>query len=149
MADQELLRELNRDIWHPFRESYGALDASAFLALHAPELIRAGGPDKQVCGYPEYAAQIEEWFATLRERGETVTIDFRFTERLAAGGLASERGLLRITATRPSGESKTFYGQFHTLARKVEDTWRITADYDANPGTLTEEDFRAGAEIDS
>jgi hypothetical protein len=36
----DLLRQLNNDIWHPFRLAYSKLDAPAFLDVHAPELIR-------------------------------------------------------------------------------------------------------------
>jgi ketosteroid isomerase-like protein len=149
LTDSELLRELNQDVWHAFRQAYGARDAKAFLALHAPELIRAGGPDKQVHDFDEYAAQTEEWFTGLTERGESVGIEFRFLERIASVDLASERGVYRITAVRPSGEQRVFYGRFHTFVRKIDGTWRIAVDYDSDEGgTITDETFTAGAEID-
>jgi len=149
MADGELLRELNRDVWHAFRRAYGARDAAAFLALHTPDLIRAGGPDKQVHGFADYAAQTTQWFADLTERGDSIGIDFRFLERIAAGELASERGVFRITATRAGGEPRVFYGQFHTFARKTDGSWRIAADYDSNEGgTVTAETFAAAADIE-
>ncbi|RAS63229.1 hypothetical protein C8D87_107378 [Lentzea atacamensis] len=52
-ADIDLLRQLNNDIWPPFRLAYSRMDVSAFLDLYAPELIRAGagGPAKQVFGF--------------------------------------------------------------------------------------------------
>ena len=134
MADGELLRELNRDIWHPFRRSYGSRDATAFLALYTPDLIRAGGPAQQVHGFEEYAAQTGQWFADLTERGDGIGIEFRFLERIASGGLASERGVFRITATQAGGQQRTFYGRFHTFARKQDGRWRIAADYDSNEG---------------
>jgi uncharacterized protein (TIGR02246 family) len=148
-ADGAALRELNRDVWHAFRRAYGAGDAAAFLALHAPDLVRAGGPDKQVYGVAEYAAQTEEWFARLAGRGDRVGIEFRFLERIATGELASERGVYRITAVRAGGERRIFYGRFHTFARKSGGRWRIAVDYDSDEGgTVTEETFTAGAEID-
>jgi len=142
----ELLSELDRDIWRPFREAYGALDAEAFLALYSADLIRAGGPTKAVYGYPEYATQTKQWFAGLRERGSTVDIEFRFAERIAAGGLASERGVFRLTAARSTGDQRTFYGRFHTFARKIEGHWRIAVDYDSDEnGAVTEATFRAAS----
>jgi ketosteroid isomerase-like protein len=60
MANGELLQELNRDVWHAFRRTYGARDAKAFLDLYTPDLLRAGGPEQQVIGFAEYAAQTEE-----------------------------------------------------------------------------------------
>jgi ketosteroid isomerase-like protein len=149
VADIELLRELNRDVWHAFVRAYGAQDAAAFLAVHSPDLIRAGGPEKQVHGFAEYAAQTEQWFAGLTERGDGIGIEFRFLERIASGDLASERGVYRITATRATGEQRVFYGRFHTFSRRTGGGWRIAVDYDSNEGgTVTEETFAAGAGID-
>jgi ketosteroid isomerase-like protein len=149
MVDAEILHELNRDIWHAFVRAYGARDAKAFLAVHSPDLIRAGGPEKQVHGFDEYAEQTEEWFAGLTERGDGIGIEFRFLERIASGGLASERGIYRITATRATGEQRIFYGRFHTFARKSGDGWRIAVDYDSDEGgTVTAATFAAGADID-
>jgi hypothetical protein len=88
-VDTDLLRQLNNDIWHPFRLAYAKLDAPAFLDLHAPELIRAGGPAKQVFGFAGYSDQTEKWFAELADRGSSVTISFRFVERSASNNLAS------------------------------------------------------------
>lgn len=64
------MRQLNNDIWHPFRLAYSKLDAPAFLAVHAPELIRAGGPAKQVFGFVERICvdyDTDERSATLEE----------------------------------------------------------------------------------
>ncbi len=118
MADNELLRELNNDIWHAFSRVHG--DADAFLALYAPDLIRAGGPTRNVLGFAEFAEITRQWLADLAERGSTVDIEFRFTERIAANGLASERGVFRMTARRATGEERVFYGRFHTFSRRTE-----------------------------
>ena len=148
MTDRALLAELDRDIWHAFRRAYAARDVEAFLALHLPELIRAGGPARDVHGYDEYAAQTGGFFAELTRRGDGIEIDFRFTERIAAAGLASERGVFRITATPAEGDQRVFYGRFHTFARKVDGRWRIAVDYDSNEGgTVDAESFAAGAAI--
>jgi ketosteroid isomerase-like protein len=149
MADGELLRELNRDVWHAFVRAYGARDGKAFLAVHSPDLMRAGGPEKQAYGYAEYAAQTEQWFAELIERGDDIAIEFRFDERIASGDLASERGVYRITASLTTGEQRVFYGRFHTFSRRAGGRWRIAVDYDSNEGgTVTEESFASGADID-
>jgi ketosteroid isomerase-like protein len=141
MTDLDLLRELNRDVWHPFRAAYGACDTDASLALYAPSLIRAGGPSKSVQTYAEVAAETAPWFAGALARGITLGIDFRFVERLAAGGLASERGIYRITA----GDD-VFHGRFHTFSRRIDDRWQITVDYDTPESDPTA--FTAAREID-
>jgi len=149
VADAELLHALNRDIWDTFRDAYAAQDIDAFMALNAPELIRAGGPLKEVKSFDGYAAETAQWFADLTSRGDGIAIEFRFVERIASADLASERGIFQITATRPGAPDKIFYGKFHTFARNVAGRWRVVADYDSNEGgTVTEETFLAATPID-
>lgn len=147
--DTDLLRQLNDDVWHPFRLAYSMLDAPAFLELHAPELIRAGGPANQVSGFADYSGQIERWFTDLSDRGSSVTIAFRFVERIVANDLASERGLFQIVSKRADGDERTFYGRFHTYARRMDGRWRICADYDTDERSATlEEEYLAGVDVD-
>lgn len=152
MTANPLFGELNRDIWHPFVRTYRDRDLKAFLGLYHPDLIRAGGPAKEVYGYDRFAADTAAWFTTCAERGDSLGIEFRFTERIAADDLASERGVLRITATRPGADDLVFHSQFHTFARKAAGRWRIVADYDTNDsddgGVITPETFAAAAEVD-
>ncbi|GGU52141.1 YybH family protein [Lentzea flava] len=145
----DLLRQLNDQIWHPFRLAYAKLDAPAFLDLYAPELIRAGGPAKQVLGLAEYSDQIEDWFAELANRGSSVTIAFRFVERIASRDLASERGIFQIVSKRSENDERTFYGRFHTCARRTDGRWRICMDYDTDERSATlEEEFLAAVDVD-
>src|ERR1044071_7124808 len=107
----ELLRELNSDLWKPLSAAYAARDAAAFLALHTPDLVRASGTNGTVFGLGEYAAQVEPWFAGAAARGDALGITFRFTERLATRGLASERGVYRIVVEAVGTDRITFHGR--------------------------------------
>jgi ketosteroid isomerase-like protein len=148
-VDTDLLRQLNNDIWHPFRLAYAKLDARAFLDVHAPGLIRAGGPAKQVFGFADYSDQIETWFAELADRGSSVTISFRFVERIASDNLASERGIFQIVSKRADGDGRTFYGRFHTYARRTDGRWRIVVDYDTDERSAAlAEEFLAAIDVD-
>jgi ketosteroid isomerase-like protein len=143
VTDVTLLAELNRDVWEPFRAAYRAYDNDGYLALHTDNLIRVGGPGRAVQSAAEVAAETGPWFAGAAERGLALSIDFRFVERLAAGGLASERGIYRIGA----GDD-VFYGRFHTFCRQIDGRWRITVDYDSNDGTVDEAAFAAATALD-
>jgi ketosteroid isomerase-like protein len=148
VADIEVLSELNTDVWHAFRRAYAAGDGAAFMALYTPDLIRAGGPDQSVYGFAEYAAQTTDWFAGLGASGDSIDIDFRFLERIASAGRASERGIYQITATH-DGDQRVFYGKFHTFSRKTAGRWQIAVDYDSNEGgTITAASFAAASPID-
>jgi ketosteroid isomerase-like protein len=144
-----LLHELNRDIWHPFRQAYGALDADAYLALHGADLIRVSGRSKEIFDLAGYAAQVQPWMADLRAGGRTVAIDFRFTERIVTGDLASESGVFELTVTRPDGDRRRMYGRFLTCSRRVEGRWRIVVDHDTDDGgTVDGDTYAAGRPLD-
>jgi ketosteroid isomerase-like protein len=145
----ELLRELNSDVWEPFRAAYAACDTDAFLALHTPDLIRASGTDGTVFGLSGYAAQVRPWFAGMAARGDRLDITFRFAERVAAQDLASERGVYRIVLEPVGADRVTFHGRFHTFTRKVGAAWRIAVDYDTNDaGVVTSATYEAAAAQD-
>ncbi|HET7018871.1 MAG TPA: nuclear transport factor 2 family protein [Streptosporangiaceae bacterium] len=136
-------------MWRAYRHAYNSGDAEAFIALHTPELIRAGGPAMTISGFRDFAAITRQWLTELAERGDTVEIEFRFTERIVDGDLASERGVYQLTARRVTGEMKVMYGRFHTFARKANGRWRIVADYDSDEnGSVTAEDFDSAAAMD-
>jgi ketosteroid isomerase-like protein len=149
MTDSFLLDELNRDIWHPFRRTYRTSDRNGFLSLYHPDLIRAGGPTKEVYGFDRLATDTTEWFSEVSARGDGLDIEFRFTERIALGELASEQGCYRITLSRADAEDRVLYGRFYTFARKTGTRWRIVVDYDANGDVAsTAEVFDAAAGVD-
>jgi ketosteroid isomerase-like protein len=137
----ELLTELNRDVWEPFRVAYRSCDTPAYLALHTPDLIRVGGPRRVVQGYEEMAAEVGPWFADAAAKGLLLAIDFRFTERLADGERASERGIYRIEV---GGE--VLFGRFHTFSRKSGGRWRMAVDYDSDDGATLDETHWSAAQ---
>lgn len=143
-----VLDELNRDIWQPFRRTYGDRDLAGYLDLYDRDLIRAGGPAGEVYGYDHLAAETTGWFAKVAANGDRLDIDFRFTERIAADGLASERGYYQITATLADGGTRVRYGRFHTFARQRDGRWRLVVDYDTDEPAVTAESFAAAAGIE-
>ncbi|GAA0917767.1 hypothetical protein GCM10009557_89520 [Virgisporangium ochraceum] len=114
----DLLAQLNRDIWKPFAAAYGALDAGALMDL-----------------------------AMVADRGDRIGIEFRFHERIAAGDLASERGLFGLSVVPAEGEPRERYGRFHTVARRVDGRWRFAVDYDTVGGADAAA-FGAAAAVD-
>ena len=100
-------------------------------------------------GFADYSDQIEKWFADLADRGSSVTISFRFVERIAVNELASERGIFQIVSKRADGDGRTFYGRFHTYARRTDGRWRLCVDYDTDERSETlEEEYLAAVGVD-
>lgn len=107
---------------------------------------RRTGPAKQAFGFADYSDQIEKWFA---DRGSSVSISFRFVERIASNDVASERGIFQMVSKRADGDGRTFYGRFHTYARRTDGRWRICVDYDTDERSATlEEEFLAAIDVD-
>jgi len=145
----EFLRELNRDIWEPFRAAYARMDADAYLALHSADLLRVEADEKWLGGLDDYAARVRPAFAQLAAKGAVMDIDFRFTERIAAGGNASERGVYRLAVTPPGEEPRLHFAEFRTVARKHEGTWRIVLDHDhSDHGSVGVQRYTAAHALD-
>lgn len=143
----DLLTQLNRDIWNPFAAAYGALDADAFMDLNHPDVVHVDGTGGRITGYEEYAGQMRAFFAMVAERGDRIGIEFRFHERIAAGDLASERGLFRLSVVPADGGPRERYGRFHTVARRADGRWRFAVDYDTVDGADATA-FEAAAAVD-
>ena len=147
--DAALLAELNRDIWIPFHEAYRDGEPEKYIALHRPEFIRGEGSRKVVRTLDEYSAGVRRSFEIWKQRGLKIDLQFRFSERIAKGGQASERGIYRFALTTPEGRTDVFYGQFHTFSRKADGRWQFVVDYDSDEGgTIGETQYRAAAAID-
>lgn len=145
-----LLKEINRDIWIPFTESWAKNDVAQFNALHAEDFIRAtGGTSQSMRDRESYATQNRQRFASRKQKNERMLIDFSFFERIADEVMASERGVYQITRINANGEEFQSYGRFHCFHKKINDHWYIAVDYDSDDGTpLTEADFKAGKAMD-
>lgn len=126
----ELLRELNRDIWEPFRAAYARGDAEAYLSLHADDLLRVEADENWLGGLDDYAGRVRPAFDRLAADQAALEIDFRFVERIASGDRASERGIYRLAVTMPGAEPQVHFAKFHTVARKQQGSWRIILDHD-------------------
>jgi len=141
-----LLAELNNDIWLPFSEAYTDGDSAAYLALLAPDFLRVEGDRKVIRNLADYTTSVRRTFEGAADREEKLNISFRFTERIARGDLASERGIYELVLADNDGNVERLYGRFHVIARKLEGKWRLVMDYDSNEGgTITRATFLAAA----
>jgi ketosteroid isomerase-like protein len=148
LAIADLLTEINRDVWIPFRAAYAHRDPEAFIALHSPDVIRVEGNGGWVGGFEEYAGRLREWFQWVEVQEGQLDIRFRFVERHANADAASERGVYRLTLTYPEAEERVWFGRFHTLCRKLDGSWRIAFDYDSDEsGRVDETTFDAASEM--
>jgi len=144
MTDIDIVEELRRDIWRPFVEAYANRDVEAFGALHAPDLIRAEAASGWAGGLDEYVERVGAFFADMTAKDADLRIAFRFGEHVTSGEVASERGVYQIVMAVPGEQELTFYGRFHTFARKAGGRWRIVVDHDTDRDVGEDDFYGAG-----
>jgi ketosteroid isomerase-like protein len=139
------LRDINRDIWQPFIVAYGSMDAELYKSLHTMDFIRAQGDSKTLPTRDAYFGNSAKWFADVKQKGEKLAIQFRFTERFANGEVGSERGIYELKSFDKDGKLLwTGYGKFHVFLKKQVGVWKIAVDYDSNEkNTMGEEAYQA------
>jgi ketosteroid isomerase-like protein len=122
--------DINREVWRPFMQAYAALDVDLFASLHEPGFVRVESSSGWIGDLAGYRARTSQGFDRARERGDSLAIEFRFTERLADGDLASERGVYCVTVTAPDSSAQVFHGRFHSVHRRVDGRWQLLLDHD-------------------
>lgn len=143
-ASQNNHKEIDAQVWRPFIQSFGALDAEGFLDVHSKDLVRSGRESNQILNWTGYLAQTREGNNRTRSDGSRRTIELRFTERLANDSQAIDVGIYKTTMFPKQGNSRSFYGRFHVVLRKEGNTWKILVDTDSSEGgTISEKDFLA------
>jgi ketosteroid isomerase-like protein len=129
--------ELNRDVWHPFVKALNETDIDGYLAVHHPDVLRVsldrGG---LVHGGDHYRNTLQTLFGKIKTSGSTQHIEFRFTERMVADKVASERGFYKFTYTTGNANNAPYqatviFGSFHVISQKDENgRWKIRMDFD-------------------
>lgn len=136
-AKEEILYQIDSQIWMPFQESFTSGDATAFNALHTDDVLRITGNEIRIG--EEYKNQIRDAYNNP-DRSKR-TIEFAFEQRTHRDSIAYEVGMYKITLPDSGRE---FYGRFHVVLKKTNGTWKIAQDWDAekvNGNPVAKEDF--------
>ena len=122
-------REIDDQVWTPFKKAYKNFDAILMNDLHTDDFIRANS--WRITVGDEYKKQNAKRYQESRERGDQRSIDFVFDSRKATDDLAVETGFYIVTSVR-DGVSNDYYGYFNVILRKEEGTWKIAYDWDTD-----------------
>ena len=134
---------INEQVWHPFREAWGARHPTSFNALHTDDVIRAGSWGMRIG--EEYKQNNEATMPSFD--GPQRAIDFTFEQRVFRENVAYEVGYYRITVWPKRQEEQHYYGYFHVVLRKEGDTWKIAQDWDSDhvgPHAIGSKAFESG-----
>lgn len=124
------LRDIDDDVWRRFQRAYAALDLDGFVGIHDSALVRVESGARTIDGLGAYTERTAAGFARASRDGDALSIDFRFTDRIADEDMACDRGVYRVVITGADRSEQTFYGRFHTILRRSDAGWRIALDHD-------------------
>lgn len=123
---QELIREVNEQVWQVFKTSYETRDSEQFRSIHLKDVLRVHGGGIRL-GF-EYHQEIAAWKPL--PAGMSLRIDFAFEARKFRDTVGYEVGYYRLIYERTGMASDTSYGRFHVVLKKVDQQWKIAQDYD-------------------
>jgi len=135
--------------WDKFYKAFSTLDYTLMAEIHSKDLVRVSG-GKRILDYDTYINNYKAGFERDKTAGVTSDISLRFFERINNGSTASERGIYRLVRNKGKDNEQIYYGQFHVLFQKMDDTWMITMDYDSSEnGTIGEDNYKKAFAIDN
>lgn len=137
-------KEVNDQVWKPFKLAYEARDWRAFNELHTEDVLRVSqwGGIKEGAAYKDGIKQSYQKHSNRKK-----TIDFWFEQRIYSESLGYEVGYYRAISEEPGKEPTVSYAQFHVVLRKANGLWKIAQDWDSaviNGVKLTAQDFGKG-----
>ena len=139
---QDFQKEINDQVWKPFKATFGEYNTTGFMAVHSKDLLRSPRDSKTVQSYEQYRSNNEKWNQQDKENKVVRSIDLRFLERMATATQGYEVGIYKVTVTRPDENPQSYYGKFHVALRKENGTWKILVDSDSSEGgTINESAF--------
>lgn len=144
--NHEELKSINSEIWTNFTKAYETLDYDLFADIHSDSLIRVSGNSKHIKNKQAYIDGYKKWW---KDKSLHHTISFRFLERIYNDGIASERGIYKLTRNPNSEKEKSYYGKFHVIHKKERGKWKILVDYDSDENeSINESSYLSAHKID-
>lgn len=134
-------KEIDKDLWKPFKEAFENIDGEKLNALYADEVLRVtpGGIDTK----NNFKTANLNRFQENKKNGTTIQLNFWFDSRHTNEITSYEVGFYKLDFTTKN-EVKTIYGQFHIVLHKIDGLWKITQDWDTtkiNGNVITAIDF--------
>jgi len=136
------LKDINNTVHLKFYQAFDSLDCSIMQSIHSKKSIRIPADRKNILNYKDYMDKYKHDFDNVKKNNGTLNISLRFFERLNNDSIASERGIYKFIINKGQKNEQIFYGKFHVILVKEDNTWKILMDYDSNENnTIGEEDF--------
>ncbi|GAB5398441.1 MAG: hypothetical protein Aureis2KO_00260 [Aureisphaera sp.] len=138
ITNPDLAKEVDEQIWQPFKNSYSNGDAVTFNSIHTDDVMRI--TPRGIQKGQDYKDSNTQWLSKADRKSRT--IDFVFEHRIYSEETGYEIGYYKIVYN--GDEEKAHYARFTVLLRKENGQWRIAQDWDTNNingHKVTAEDF--------
>ncbi len=134
-------KEIDQNIWKPFKAAFESLDAEKLNSLYAEEVLRVT-PNGIDTKNNFKKANIKR--LTDHEKNKTdLQLDFWFDSRHTNETTSYEVGFYRMNLSN-TDRVTSLYGQFHIVLKKSSGRWKIIQDWDTdsiNGKDLSKQDF--------
>ncbi len=144
----EIEKEVNEQLWGPFKKAWETRNAQDFNDLHTDDVLRVSKWGGVKIG-SEYKDRIVESYKKPDNRERT--IDFWLEHRYYSGNTGYEVGYLKIVIKEEGKDPRYSYSRFHVVLKKVDGKWKIAQDWDTNNingVAVTAEDYAKGTPLD-
>lgn len=137
----DIQKDIDQQVWKPFKKAFETLDAIALNNLYADRVLRVtpGGIDTDEAFKKMNVVR----FGKNKDEGTVIKLEFWFDERKTNTNTSYEVGFFKITSLTEAVKNIT-YGQFHIVLEKIDNQWKITQDWDTsqvNGKRIGAEDF--------
>lgn len=124
-SNAEFLRELNRDVWKPFVEGVNTNNPAMYNGVNAEEFYWVqDGTHPRIMNLAEYVEDARLVMKNRTDKGMSTSLEIRFIQRNVTSEFASEKCIIKYTASTPGKEPQEFYGLAHVFSRKKAGIWR-------------------------
>jgi uncharacterized protein (TIGR02246 family) len=116
------------DIYKKFNGAYKTLDVDGVANLYTEtaDYLPAGG--KPMKGRTAIRENFAGFFNSVKERGQTMTITFRITQREVSGELGYDVGIYTLTTFKDGKQLGQGRGQFVVVTKKAGKAWLFQLD---------------------
>ena len=126
-------REIDRDIWSVFVATVAADDIAGMGRAYFPDAVLVSPK-----GTRPIKETLEGWgrdMVAARARGDTATVEFRFSRRQDDNTTAFEAGIFKYTVVAKSGATTPRFCPFEQLLVKTNGKWRVLMERQFDPVT--------------
>ena len=140
-TSDEILQEIEKDVWLPFMEAYDESDPEKLKSIHTKDIIRVIMEQGEIKTGESYLENFADFVATNRVGIAFVILSTSVDQN---GELAYQHGYYRFSSKGNNDDDLVIrgYGEFNVGLRKENGSWKIWLDSDKH-ASISHEEFNS------